>query len=63
VRFGAVDVPYVALIGAVEVRLASAESAVRSSVLAAAPAATELLPALGGSPRAAWSDCCRSSIG
>jgi len=50
VRFGAVDAPYVALIGAVEGWLESAESADRSTVLAAVPAATELLPSLGGRP-------------
>ena len=50
VRFGAVDAPYVALIGALEGWLESAESADRSTVLAAVPAATELLPVLGGQP-------------
>jgi tetratricopeptide (TPR) repeat protein len=50
VRFGAVDAPYVALIGALEGWLESAESADRSTVLAAVPVATELLPSLGGQP-------------
>lgn len=44
------DTPYVALIGAVEGWLESAESADRSTVLDAVPAANELLPALSGQP-------------
>ena len=50
VRFGAVDAPYVALIGALEGWLESAEPAERSGALAAVPAAAELLPSLGGQP-------------
>jgi DNA-binding CsgD family transcriptional regulator/tetratricopeptide (TPR) repeat protein len=50
VRFGAVDAPYVALIGALEGWLESAEPAERSRALAAVPAAAELLPCLGGQP-------------
>jgi len=48
VRFGAVDTPYVALVGALEGWLESAEPSERSAVLAAVPAAAELLPSLGG---------------
>jgi DNA-binding CsgD family transcriptional regulator len=48
VRFGAVDAPYVPLIGALEGWLESAEPRERSAVLDAVPAAGELLPSLGG---------------
>ena len=48
VRFGAVDAPYVALVGAMEGWLESAEPSERSAVLAAVPGASELLPSLGG---------------
>jgi len=50
VRFGAVDAPYVALIGALEGWLESAEPSERARALAAVPAAAELLPSLGGQP-------------
>jgi predicted ATPase len=50
VRFGAVDTPYVALVSALEGWLDTAEAAERSAVLAAVPAAAELLPSLGGQP-------------
>jgi DNA-binding CsgD family transcriptional regulator len=50
VRFGAVDTPYVALVGALEGWLESAENSERHAVLAAVPEATELLPSLGGQP-------------
>ena len=48
VRFGSVDSPYVPLIGALEGWAASAEPGELSAVLAAVPAAGELLPSLGG---------------
>ncbi|TCN34474.1 AAA ATPase-like protein [Kribbella sp. VKM Ac-2500] len=48
VRFGAADVPYVALIAALEGWLKSADPSERSAVLAAVPAAAELLPSLSG---------------
>lgn len=48
VRFGAVDAPYVPLIGALEGWAESAEARERSEVLDAVPAAGELLPSLGG---------------
>ena len=48
VRFGAVDAPYVPLIGALEGWAESAEPRERSEVLDAVPAAGELLPSLGG---------------
>jgi DNA-binding CsgD family transcriptional regulator len=47
VRFGAVDAPYVPLIGALEGWAESAEPEERSAVLAAVPAAGELLQSLG----------------
>ena len=47
-RFGAVDAPYVPLIGALEGWAESAEPPERSEVLGAVPAAGELLPSLGG---------------
>lgn len=50
VRFGAVDAPYVALIGALEGWLESAEPSERARALKAVPAASELLPSLGGQP-------------
>ena len=50
VRFGAVDAPYVALIGALEGWLESAEPSERANALEAVPAAAELLPSLGGQP-------------
>jgi DNA-binding CsgD family transcriptional regulator len=50
VRFGAADAPYIALIGALEGWLESAEPAERASALAAVPAAAELMPSLGGQP-------------
>ncbi|TCO32762.1 regulatory LuxR family protein [Kribbella steppae] len=48
VRFGAVDAPYVPLIGALEGWVESAEPHQLSEVLDAVPAAGELLPSLGG---------------
>lgn len=48
VRFGSVDSPYVPLIGALEGWAASAEPGELAAVLAAVPAAGELLPSLGG---------------
>ncbi|MEI8411398.1 MULTISPECIES: helix-turn-helix transcriptional regulator [unclassified Kribbella] len=48
VRFGAVDAPYVPLIGALEGWLESAEPDQLAAVLDAVPAAGELLPSLGG---------------
>jgi DNA-binding CsgD family transcriptional regulator len=48
VRFGAVDAPYVPLIGALEGWAESADPRERSEVLDAVPAAGELLPSLGG---------------
>jgi DNA-binding CsgD family transcriptional regulator len=48
VRFGAVDAPYVPLVGALEGWLESAPPSEVSEVLAAVPAAAELLPSLGG---------------
>src|SRR5688572_21174958 len=50
VRLGAEAAPYVALIGALEGWLESAEPSERASALAAVPAAAELLPSLGGQP-------------
>ncbi|NIK59595.1 DNA-binding CsgD family transcriptional regulator/tetratricopeptide (TPR) repeat protein [Kribbella shirazensis] len=50
IRFGAVDAPYVAMIGALEGWLESAEPSERAGALAAVPAAAELLPSLGGQP-------------
>ena len=48
VRFGAVDAPYVPLIGALEGWVESAEPHQLAAVLDAVPAAGELLPSLGG---------------
>ncbi|MFI7068638.1 ATP-binding protein [Kribbella sp. NPDC050124] len=50
VRFGAIDAPYVALVGALEGWIESADASDRSAVLTAVPEAAELLPSLGGQP-------------
>jgi hypothetical protein len=48
VRFGAVDAPYVALIGALEGWLESAEPSDWANALAAIPAPSQIPPPLGG---------------